>query len=200
MQGEPGSAMHLHQSVVDAKSGRNLFAHKNGKDTELFHGHIAGLQKYLPAVMPLLAPNVNSYRRLIPYSDAPINTHWGYDNRTVGLRVPRSEPEARRVENRIAGADANPYLAIAASLACGYLGMTEKLKPRAPVEGSAYRLAHTLPRTLYESLERFTGAKSVKKALGESFVEAVRIVKETELQAYQQVISSWEREHLLLNV
>ncbi len=200
MQGEPGSAMHLHQSVVDANGGRNLFAHKNGKDTELFHAHIAGLQKYLPAVMPLLAPNVNSYRRLIRYSDAPINTHWGYDNRTVGLRVPRSEPAARRVENRIAGADANPYLAVAASLACGYLGMTEKLKPRAPVEGSAYRLAHTLPRTLYESLERFTASKSVKKALGETFVEAVRIVKETELQAYQQVISSWEREHLLLNV
>jgi glutamine synthetase len=150
--------------------------------------------------MPLLAPNVNSYRRLIPYSDAPINTHWGYDNRTVGFRVPHSEPAARRVENRIAGADANPYLALAATLACGYLGMTEKLKPRAPVEGSAYRLAHTLPRTLYESLERFTGSKSVKTALGETFVEAVRIVKETELQAYQQVISSWEREHLLLNV
>jgi glutamine synthetase len=68
------------------------------------------------------------------------------------------------------------------------------------VEGSAYRLAHTLPRTLYESLENFTGSKSVKKALGEKFVEAVKIVKETELQAYQQVISSWEREHLLLNV
>jgi glutamine synthetase len=158
MQGEPGSSMHVHQSVVDAKSGRNLFGQKNGKDTELFHAHIAGLQKYLPAVMPLLAPNVNSYRRLIPYSDAPINTHWGYDNRTVGFRVPHSEPAARRVENRIAGADANPYLALAATLACGYLGMTEKLKPRAPVEGSAYRLAHTLPRTLYESLENFTGS------------------------------------------
>ena len=200
MQGEPGSSMHVHQSVVDAKNGRNLFGRKNGEDTELFHGHIAGLQKYLPAVMPLLAPNVNSYRRLIPYSDAPINTHWGYDNRTVGFRVPHSEPAARRVENRIAGADANPYLALAASLACGYLGMTEKLKPRAPVEGSAYRLAHTLPRTLYESLERFTGNKAIKKALGETFVESVKIVKETELQAYQQVISSWEREHLLLNV
>jgi glutamine synthetase len=200
MQGEPGSSMHVHQSVVDIKTGRNLFAHKNGKDTKLFHAHIAGLQKYLPAMMPLLAPNVNSYRRLIPFSDAPINTHWGYDNRTVGFRVPHSEPAARRVENRIAGADANPYLALAASLACGYLGMTEKLSPRAPVGGSAYRLAHTLPRTLYDSLERFSGSRAVKKVLGETFVEAVRIVKETELNAYQQVISSWEREHLLLNV
>jgi glutamine synthetase len=200
MQGESGSSMHLHQSVADLKSGKNLFGLKNGGDTKLFHAHIAGLQKHLPAVMPLLAPNVNSYRRLTPFSDAPINTHWGYDNRTTGLRVPHSEPEARRVENRVAGADANPYLAIAASLACGYLGMTEKLEPRPPVEGSAYRLAHTLPRTLYDSLSRFNASKSLKTVLGGIFIDAVTLVKDSELLAYQQVISSWEREHLLLNV
>ena len=200
MQGEPGSSMHIHQSIVSAKTGRNLFGARSGKDTKLFLNHIAGLQKLLPAVLPLLAPNVNSYRRLTPHSDAPINTHWAYDNRTVGLRVPHSEPTARRVENRIAGADANPYLALAASLACGYLGMTERLKPRAPVEGSAYRLAHTLPRTLYEALNRFSGNKQIRSVLGEQFVDAVTMVKNTELLAYQQVISSWEREHLLLNV
>jgi glutamine synthetase len=200
MEGQPGSSMHIHQSVRDAKTGANLFAQKCGKDTKLFLSHIAGLQKYLPAVMPLLAPNVNSYRRLTRHSDAPINTHWGYDNRTVGLRVPHSEPGDRRVENRVAGADANPYLAVAASLACGYLGMTQRPKPRAPVEGSAYRLAHTLPRTLYDALSRFSGSRAVKETLGERFVEAVTLVKETELDAYQQVISSWEREHLLLNV
>ncbi len=200
MQGQPGSSMHIHQHVREAKKGRNLFAQKNGKNSRLFLNHIAGLQKHLPAVMPLLAPNVNSYRRLMRHSDAPINTHWGYDNRTVGLRVPHSEPESRRVENRIAGADANPYLAAAASLACGYIGMTERLKPRAPVEGSAYRLAHTLPRTLYDALDRFKGSRALKPVLGERFVDAVTLVKETELDAYQQVISSWEREHLLLNV
>ena len=133
-------------------------------------------------------------------SDAPINTHWGYDNRTVGLRVPHSVKEARRVENRLAGADANPYLAIAASLACGYLGMTRTLEPRAPVVGSAYRLAHTLPRTLYDALNRFNSSREIKEILGEVFIEAVTLVKETELNAYQEVISSWEREHLLLNV
>lgn len=200
MQGQPGSSMHIHQSLVGAKNGRNLFSQRDGKDSKLFHNHIAGLQKHLPAMMPLLAPNVNSYRRLVRDSDAPINTHWGYDNRSVGLRVPHSEPEDRRVENRVVGADANPYLAIAASLACGYLGMTERLKPRAPVEGSAYRLAHTLPRTLFDALHRFNGSRSVKKVLGAKFVDAVTLVKETELDAYQQVISSWEREHLLLNV
>ncbi len=200
MQGQPGSSMHVHQSVLDAKTGRNLFATKTGKDTALFRKHIAGLQRYLPAVMPLLAPNVNSYRRLTPEFDAPINTHWAYDNRTVGLRVPHSGPENRRVENRLAGADANPYLAIAASLACGYLGMVENLKPRQPVEGSAYRLARTLPRTLYDALERFNGTKALKPVLGALFIQAVTLVKSEELDAYHRVISSWEREHLLLNV
>ena len=200
MQGQPGSSMHVHQSVLDAKTGRNLFATKTGKDTALFRKHIAGLQRYLPAVMPLLAPNVNSYRRLTPEFDAPINTHWGYDNRTVGLRVPHSGPENRRVENRLAGADANPYLAIAASLACGYLGMVQNLKPRQPVEGSAYRLARTLPRTLYNALERFNGTKALKPVLGALFIQAVTLVKYEELDAYHRVISSWEREHLLLNV
>jgi glutamine synthetase len=114
--------------------------------------------------------------------------------------VPVSAPVARRVENRVAGADANPYLAIAASLACGYLGMTERLEPSNPVKGSAYRLAHTLPRTLYAALERFHSSRALKKILGETFIEAVTLVKEKELDAYQTVISSWEREHLLLNV
>lgn len=199
MQGEPGSSMHIHQSVLD-EAGKNIFANSNGRDSRAFQAYIAGLQKFLPAVMPLFAPNVNSYRRLMPDTDAPINTHWGYDNRTVGLRVPQAEIAARRVENRVPGADANPYLAIAGSLACGYLGMTQKLKPRPPIEGSAYRLAHTLPRTLYDALNRFSSSRPLKNVLGESFVDAVWAVKQAELEAYQQVISSWEREHLLLNV
>ncbi|WP_119462383.1 glutamine synthetase family protein [Rhodospirillaceae bacterium SYSU D60014] len=197
---EPGSSMHIHQSVVDKRSGRNLFADSRGRDSALFRAHVAGLQRYLPMVMPLLAPNVNSFRRLQPHSDAPINVHWGVDNRTVGLRVPISSPGARRVENRLAGADANPYLAIAASLACGYLGMAEKLKPTKQIEGSAYRLAHTLPRTLYDALHKFNGCRPLRPVLGEKFMRAVDAVKKTELDAYQRVISSWEREHLLLNV
>src|SRR3546814_3530138 len=136
----------------DVCSSDLLFATRVGKDTALFRSHIAGLQRYLPTVMPLLAPNVNSYRRLMPDYDAPINTHWGYDNRTVGLRVPNSDAASRRVENRLAGADANPYLAIAASLACGYLGMKEKLKPRQPIPGRSEEHTselQTLMRTPY---------------------------------------------------
>ena len=200
MQNEPGSAMHIHQSVVDADSGRNLFSDTNGADTPLFMSHIAGLQKYLPYAMPLLAPNVNSYRRLVPNSDAPINVHWGRDNRTTGLRVPVSPADSRRVENRVAGADANPYLAIAASLACGYLGMAQGLEPTDPVKGSAYRLAFTLPRHQGDALQKFNACKPLKDVLGDKFVDAVTCVKVAEYEAYHRVISSWERENLLLNV
>ncbi|MGP1397026.1 MAG: glutamine synthetase family protein [Inquilinaceae bacterium] len=200
MQMEPGSAMHLHQSVVDLETGANLFADADGQNTPLFRSYIGGLQKYGPAAMPLFAPNVNSYRRLHPDSDAPINVHWGVDNRTVGFRVPLSDGNARRVENRVAGADANPYLMIAGSLACGYLGMVKGLEPTNPVVGSAKRLAFTLPRHLFDALIKLSASKSLREVLGDKFVDAVWYVKEAEYQAYQQVISSWERENLLLNV
>jgi glutamine synthetase len=200
MEDEPGSSMHLHQSVLDAKSGENLFAGPDDGVSDLFLNYIAGLQKYLPAAMPLLAPNVNSYRRLRRHSDAPINLHWGWENRTVGLRVPDSSPSARRVENRVAGADANPYLAVAASLACGFIGMVEELEPTKPIEGSAYRLAQTLPRYLSDALDQLRRARPLRQILSEEFVEALVMVKEIENEAYQRVISSWEREHLLLNV
>lgn len=199
-ENEPGSSMHIHQSVIDIKTGKNVFADRNGQHSKLFLSHIAGLQRYLAAALPLLAPNVNSYRRLVPESDAPTNVHWATDNRTVSLRVPSSDPSNLRIENRVAGADTNPYLAFAASLACGYLGMVEKLKPSDPVTGSAYRYAHTLPISLDEALDKLAYTKPLKQALGEQFVEAYRDVKYEEMQHYRRVISSWEREFLLLNV
>ena len=131
---------------------KNVFSNPDGTPSQLFFSHIAGLQKYLPAAMALFCANVNSYRRLTRYLSAPINVHWGYDNRTAGLRVPMSDPEARRVENRVGGADANPYIAIAASLACGYLGMIETLQPTDPITGSAHDLPFGLPRSLDEAL------------------------------------------------
>jgi glutamine synthetase len=200
MAKEPGSAMHLHQSIIDSKTRKNIFSNADGTPSELFFGHIAGLQKYLPGAMSLFCPNVNSYRRISRYSSAPINVHWGYDNRTAGLRVPMSGADARRVENRVGGADANPYLAIAASLACGYLGMIEKLKPSEPIGGSAYDLAIALPRTLAEALRLLRESKPLVDLFGDRFVLAFTAVKEAEYETFAQVISSWEREHLLLNV
>jgi glutamine synthetase len=200
MQDQPGSALHLHQSLVDIATGQNLFSDADGNDTPLFLSFIAGLQKFLPSAMPMLAPNVNSYRRLVPGSDAPINVHWGRDNRTVGFRVPVSTPDARRVENRVAGADANPYLALAASLACGWLGMVNEMEPTDPIKGTAHRLAFTLPRHLMDSLNKFNACKPLREVIGEQFMDAVTAVKTAEYEAYQRVISSWERENLLLNV
>ncbi len=197
---EPGSAMHIHQSIVDRKTRQNVFSNKDGSPSQLFFSHIAGLQKYLPAAMALFAPNVNSYRRITRAALAPINVHWGYDNRTAGLRVPVSDPANRRVENRVGGADANPYLAIAGSLACGYLGMIENLQPSDPITGSAHDLPFSLPRSLDSALRQLRESRALIDVLGEPFVSAYSIVKESESEVFMQVISSWEREHLLLNV
>ena len=200
MENEPGSAMHIHQSVENMATGRNIFADEQGRHSRLFMAHIAGLQKYLPQAMALVAPNVNSYRRITRFHAAPINVHWGLDNRTAGLRVPHSGPSNTRVENRVAGADANPYLAIAASLMCGYLGMIEDLEPSEPVEGNAYDLPYALPRSLEEALRLLRGCEPLGEALGQRFVLAFHAVKEQEYTNFLQVISSWEREFLLLNV
>jgi glutamine synthetase len=200
MSDQPGSAMHIHQSVLDSTSGKNIFSMGNGKDSALFRSYIGGLVRLLPQVTPMFAPNVNSFRRMRPDNDAPINVQWGSDNRSCGLRVPVSDGKNRRIENRLPGADSNPYLAIAASLICGYIGMVEKMVPPKSIEGNAYNRARTLPRTLETALDRFSHCKPVKAILGEDFFELFYAIKECELFNYQSVISSWEREHLLLRV
>jgi glutamine synthetase len=199
MAREPGSSMHIHHSIVDA-NGRNLFSTAENEYTPAFLSFIAGLQTYLPSAMSLFAPNVNSYRRIAKHESAPINTHWGYDNRTVGLRVPMCTPASMRLENRVAGADANPYLAVAASLACGYLGMTGNLEPSDPVQDSGYDLPYGLPRSLEEALRHLGECGPLQALLGERFVRAYAAVKEKEYETFLRVISSWEREFLLLNV
>ena len=200
MESQPGSAMHLHISLVSEHDGHNLFAVSSGKDSAQFRHFVGGLQTYLPQVAPLFAPNVNSFRRMRPSHSAPINVQWGKDNRSCGLRVPISDGANRRIENRLPGADANPYLAIAATLLCGYLGMCESREPTRQVTGNAYLHARTLPKTLEEALERFARCEPVRALLGEVFVKAFAAIKETELEAFQGVISSWERDHLLLKV
>jgi glutamine synthetase len=201
MENEPGSSMHIHQSMTDARTGKNLFAgRKPGQHSALFRHYLGGLQKYVPMAMAFFAPNVNSYRRLALGEVAPINVQWGYDNRTCGLRVPMDTLENTRVESRFAGSDANPYLAMAATLACGYLGIREKLEPTEPLSGSAQDLGYGLPRSLEESLRLIADGEPIKAIFGRRFVEAYVAVKQKEYQTYSRVISSWEREFLLLNV
>lgn len=200
MENQPGSAMHMHMSLVDAKKGNNLFGGPDGENTEMFKHFIGGLRTYLPQCTPLFAPNVNSFRRMRPNFSAPINLQWGYDNRSCGLRVPISNSESRRVENRLPGADVNPYLAVAASLVCGYLGIRDKIDPGDMIEGNAYDKARTLPWTLAGGLDRFQLCKPVIELLGEHFCSAFQRIKRHELEAFEGVISSWERDHLLLKV
>ena len=174
---------------------------RTGPKASCSRWYIGGLQKYLPAAMSLIAPNVNSYRRLAPDEfGTPINTAWGYDNRTAGLRVPVSGPEARRVENRIAGADVNPYLAIAASLACGFLGIREQISPEEPVDVNAYGQHAALPHTLREAVNELLPCAPLCSLLGERFVRLYSSVKQHEYNVFLNVVSAWEREHLLLNV
>ena len=200
MTHSPGSAMHLHQSLVDAETGTNVFADADGEFSDRFGAYLGGLQKYTPHIMALLAPHVNSYRRFESAESCPTNVEWGIDNRTTGFRVPRSDAPATRIENRIPGSDNNSYLAIAASLACGYLGLMENLKPDQPIKESAWDLDYTIPRTLRESLEMLSSCEPLVDLFGERFIKLYLDIKRREIDAFSEVVTAWEREHLLLTV
>ena len=199
MQDEPGSAMHIHQSILDT-DGKNIFNGPDDQPTDAFMSYLAGLQRYIPGAITLFAPYVNSYRRFVTTGSAPVNLEWGADNRTAGIRIPISSPAARRIENRVVGMDCNPYLALAATLACGYLGMKNKLKPREAVAGDAYNLPRAIPRSLLDGLDEFKSAPELRHILGDQFCDIYTALKLHEAEAFLQVISPWEREHLLLNV
>ncbi len=200
MANQPGSAMHIHQSVVEIATGRNIFSTKLGEASEHFDHFIGGQQHFFPEATALVAPYVNSYRRLVAYNSAPVNLEWGVDNRSVGLRIPRSGPEARRVENRVTGADANPYLAIAATLAAGWLGMERKVAPRPIATGDGYTKNRDQPHSMLAAIERLEASKEMAEVLGEQFIDLFAKVKRAEHDAFMTVISPWERQHLLLNV
>ncbi|MDP2405136.1 MAG: glutamine synthetase family protein [Hydrogenophaga sp.] len=200
METEPGSAMHIHQSILDAETKQNIFSLADGSVSPAFHHYIAGLQRYVPQIMPMLAPYVNSYRRLSRNMSAPINVQWGYDNRTCGIRVPESDAANRRLENRVPGVDVNPYLAMAATLGAGYLGMVEKGLPSEPMNSSAWDMDHELPSHMEDSIRRMRECEPVREVFGGAFIDAFLAVKELEYSTYNRVISSWEREHLLLLV
>lgn len=201
MESEPGSAMHVHQSLSDAKTGKNLFAGRNGEAmSPMMRHYIGGLQHHTAAAMAILAPNVNSYRRIAYGDSSPMNVHWGFDNRTAGLRVPVSPPEHTRVESRFAGSDVNPYLAIAVTLACGYLGIKHEMESTPEIRGSAYDEPNTLPSSMEDALSRLEADADLIEILGAEFVMGYVGVKRKEYETFFRVISSWEREHLLMNV
>lgn len=198
---EPGSAMHIHQSVLNKATGKNVFSNVDGSASDTFRHFIGGSQKYMMQAVPLVAPYVNSYRRItVEGQSAPANLEWAADNRTTGLRVPHSGPEARRLENRVIGMDCNPYIAIATSLACGLLGIQNKTEPRAEAVNEVWETEENLPPSLNSALELFDEAKDLRDMLGEEFCQLFHDIKRAENEEYQREISPWERQHLLLNV
>lgn len=197
--GEAGSSLHIHQSILD-KEGKNIFSKQDGSASDLFYAYIGGLQRYMPDAMLIFAPYVNSYRRFVNPRSSPVNLAWATDNRTVGLRVPDSPPEARRVENRLAGSDVNPYLVIAATLACGYLGMVEGLKPTAEAEGSAYGGDFDLHRHIFSAIDAMRNSDAMRSMLGDEFVTLYTALKDAEYREFQEIITPYERETLMFNV
>lgn len=190
----PGSSMHIHQSVVEQGSGRNIFSDEQGAPTPAFRHFIGGQQAALGDFTLLFAPNVNSYQRLChPYA-SPNNACWSHDNRAAGLRIPASSPVARRVENRLPGADANPYLAIAASLAAGLHGLERELEPSEPIQGEFETPDELrLPCTLHAALERLKRSRLARELFDAEFIEGYIASKTMELTSFLEEITPWER-------
>lgn len=197
IEGQPGSSMHIHQSLFSRASGRNLFYDRKKQFSQTFYHYLGGLQKYAPEAMAIYNPNVNSYRRIgIAYPT--VNDNWGMNNRTVGFRVPNSvAEESIRIENRIAGADANPYLAIAANLLSGYLGVKNRTAPRRALNSPGWEHPKGLPIFLEDAAVAMSGSKAFKQYFGNRFVNTYIACKRTEYENYLHVVTSWERRYLL---
>lgn len=190
----PGSSMHIHQSIVDIDNGHNVFSTEDGQPTATFHHFIAGQQACMADFTALFAPNVNSYQRLCHPFASPNNACWSHDNRAAGLRIPASSPVARRVENRLPGADANPYLAIAASLAAGLYGIERRLEPSDPIQGEFEVPDNlSLPCTLHAALERLKRSQLAKELFSKEFIEGYIASKTMELTSFYDEITPWER-------
>jgi glutamine synthetase len=185
---QSSSGLHVHVSLTE-EDGANLFARE-----ERALGHaIAGLQATMAESMLLCAPNANSYRRLRPLSYAPTAPTWGHNNRTVALRVPTGNPAARRNEHRVAGADANPYLVLAAVLAGIHHGLSNELAPDAPITGNAYaQVAPSLPLSWDRALEAFAAASVLPAYLGERFCCLYGACRAAERDRFADVITPTE--------
>ena len=174
IENQPGSSLHLHQSLHNKKNGKNIFFNKKNILSNLMKNYIGGLQEYTPKLMPIHAPNVNSYRRLFATWDAPRNTKWGIGNRSCGFRVPSTEEISMRIENRISGSDTNPYLVFAANLAAGYLGLKNKIKPSDETKKSVfYDKKSSLPKNMEEAILLFEKDEQISEVFSQKFVRTI---------------------------
>jgi glutamine synthetase len=187
---QPGNGLHMHVSVVDEK-GENIFADGNKPHQRLLHA-IGGLLDTMPASMSFWAPNINSYRRFVGNNCAPISRTWGNENRTAAFRIPLAKDGAWRVENRVPGADANPYLAMAATLAGIWHGMEQKLDPGKPIDETIEDKDEGLPLNLVIALNATNSSKALMETLGKNFIELYCLQRKSETFAFEQFISPRE--------
>ena len=197
----PGQSGHLHLSLSD-EEGQNIFyngAETAGISSKMRHA-VAGLQRYLPEFLALLAPTVNSYTRLVKGAWAPTAATWGIENRTAAIRVIPGDHNSQRIEVRVGGADANPYLVQAAALAAIDIGMREHLLPDEPVRGNAYEAEDDLSpefhfaSDLMSSAQRFAASSAAKEQFGETFVEHFAMTRSWEAREYHRTVNSWHLE------
>jgi glutamine synthetase len=179
-----GSGMHIHISLADS-ADKNLFAAAEPTENELLLNALGGLKAAMAESMLIFAPNANSYRRFRRNSYAPVSASWGVNNRTVSLRIPAGAPESCHIEHRPAGADANPYLVMAAILAGMHYGITEKLDPGSPVNGNGYeKRAKYIPGNWFDAIDAFWRASILKEYFGKDFVDTFCTLKEVEADRF----------------
>jgi glutamine synthetase len=194
----PGQSGHIHISLRAAKGGGAAFRTARGAMSTTMRRFLGGQQRLMPEFLAMVAPTVNSYSRLVPGFWAPTEASWGMDNRTCALRAIAGPAKAQRIEYRVAGADANPYLALAAALASGLWGIDNKVEPEAPVEGNAYARKFPkrlrLPATLMEAARRLEASKAARHWFGDAFVEHFAASRQWEERQFRKAITDWELE------
>lgn len=192
----PGCGGHVHQSLWNADNTQNLFF--DAKDPQrlsnLARQYIAGQLHCLPHILPMYAPTINSYKRLVEGAWAPTTLTWGVDNRTVALRVLNGGSQSCRLETRVIGADANPYLAMAAALASGLYGIRHQLQLQPPVEGNGYRVFEygTLPHTLAEAATQMRDSAVARELFGDIFTDHFTMTRDWEWRQHLKSVTDWE--------
>jgi glutamine synthetase len=192
-----GQGGHIHISLKN-KQDESVFYDEtaNSKISKEMLYFIGGIQKFLPELTCLSAPTINSFRRLVPGFWAPTTSQWGIDNRTVAIRAIPGSKKSQRIEFRLPGADANPYLALASALICGYAGIQNKIEPDAPISGNGYenKVAKNriLPRSLWDAAGLFRKSKLAEEWLGEDFVDHYATTREWEEREFQKHVTDWE--------
>jgi len=201
--GEEGSSGHVHLSCWS--DGVNAFRASEGKALPAaFSSAIAGVLEHLPGASLLLNPTINSYKRLVPGWFAPVNASWGVENRSCAVRAiaRKDSPDLCRLECRRPGADANPYLAIAAVVASAADGMKRKLKPPEPVVGDAYSRGELpeLPGSLESAIQAFQSDSVLREALDERFSDYFVTSRAWEVKAFRETVTDWERDRYMRTV